>query len=165
MDKWEIFEPTTYEKEVENKEDMVRRISIMYSIDYITDDNPSKINNYTGLSQVLIYSLGLEDELDLMELEDDVYAFSQKGEDFHFCIKDIPKNSFKEKILTMKLAQGYFRKILTDDTPSRWNHLSGLDQAICFEFGPIPLDEIERIKKDIVEMRPHLFGGVTSFEG
>ncbi len=66
MDKWEIFEPTTYEKEVENKEDMVRRISIMYSIDYITDDNPSKINNYTGLSQVLIYSLGLEDELDLM---------------------------------------------------------------------------------------------------
>ncbi len=157
---WEIFNPITCQKEKENKREILKKVIELYCDDYITDDNPSKINSFTGLSQVLIYSLGIVDGLDLLELEDDMLEFSEVGLGSPIPFRDIPRHSFKEKLITTKLAQGYLRKILTDDAPSQWNGLSGLDQAICFEFGRIPLYRIKEIKKSIINLRPYLLGGV-----
>ena len=160
----EIWKQTDSDNTEVKTEEILTKVKSMYALGYITDDNPSQINGCTGLSQVLLYSLPIDDELDLLEYEEGIHDFAEEMEDVHFGTVDIPRGSFLERISVIKLAQAVIGSILTDDNHSGWNKFSGLEQAICYEFGPIPLNRISEIKEKIKSMMPEILGGVRGRE-
>lgn len=68
--------------------------------------------------------------------------------------KDGVKQEIKEKI-----AWSYSLHELTDDNVSRWVGLSGFEQAILYEFGPVLVEKFEELKSKILGMERDLRGG------
>ncbi len=160
----EFFEDPESERgsrqEKANIEAIKKRIAIGILNRDITDDNPSDENGYTGLEQIIIYEFPEKGEMFLEELKEDIIAKAQEIEDEEDIEEAYPfLGSDGEETIINKLAKSNLEGILTEDAVSPWCGFTGLEQAIVYEFGPVPEDVILEIKKKVYSSQLVMRGG------
>lgn len=140
-------------------EEKMDRIARFYYLSYVTDDNPSPFNELTGLEQVVNYEFDLEDEFESSDVIDDIVSRAKVMKSFQSEELYRNPNEVETRAILIKLAKGIYIDLLTEDNPSRWNELTGLEQAICYEFGPRSKEEIKNIRKRLLRVQHELNGG------
>lgn len=160
----EFFEDPESERgsreEKANIEAIKKRIAIGILNRDITDDNPSDENGYTGLEQIIIYEFPENGEMYLEELKEDIIAKAQEIEDDEEIEDGYPfLGSDGEKTVIVKLTKSFLEGTLTDDAISPWCGFTGLEQAIVYEFGPVPEDVILEIRKKMYSSQLVMRGG------
>lgn len=176
----------SFEKGSNDSEDMeLRRRNLGSIIAYgivdgiLTTDNPSPLNQLTGLDQIcFFYSEGLgcspsvfknivlEEYREIRFFDgddnwDEDYEDEEGNEDEDYDEYNDEQNKEDESATNRHFALGLRLNVLTDDNPSELNGLTGLEQVISFVYGTIRRDEIKRIKNEIMveEMKLYFSGG------
>lgn len=124
----------------------------------ITDDNPSDINGYTALEQVIMYEFNIDDDEDIEDIKDEIICLARDleldDED-----KGLLVRAFDQDKINKKIAKSIIHGIITDDKESPWSGLSSLEQIISYECGSVDVYVIFDIKKAIKGTQFDLRGG------
>lgn len=155
----ENLDPEPGDRKDEVKEEIKERIAWSYSLHELTDDNVSELNGLTGLEQIIIYEFDCNSQEELFEMAEEISDLAMEL-DVSESEESFPEiTNQQEQELILKLAKGYYREILTDDNESRWLGLTGFEQAIMYEFGPISIEKFAELKSKILGMERDLRGG------
>lgn len=155
----ENFDSEPEDRKDEVKQEIKEKIAWSYSLHELTDDNVSELNGLTGLEQIIMYEFDCNSQEEIFEMAEEISDLAMEL-DISESEESFPKiTDLQEQELILKLAKGYYREILTDDNVSRWVGLSGFEQAILYEFGPVLVGKFEELKSKILGMERDLRGG------
>ena len=156
------YSPEENPEEQNQREQSIKtRIAMGVLVRDISDDNPSDTNGYTGLEQVIMYCFETEDYTLIQDLKEEIMDIAQDFEEEEY-EEDFPQlEEEDERKILVKIARFVLENIITDDNRSSWSGLSGLEQAIYYEFGPVGSIKLLEIKKKIIGMQMDLRGGST----
>ena len=131
------------------------------SLGFLSHDNPSPKNLYTALEQLILFEFDAienpEIKKELPEIKMDVVSISRGIEYFDYEIFD--RKDIDEKVINIKIAKYVIRGYITDDNISDTVSLTALEQTIYFKYGPLSLEELKAIKREIVAEQINLRGG------
>ncbi len=161
-----FFDPESEHGDSHDSQEFLKeRIALGYLFRDISDDNPSRLNGYTGLDQVIMYSFETYNPIEVEILKAEIISLAQEldGDEVEEGFFDLTND--QQRRILLNISRFVLEKVLTDDNRSIWSDFSGLEQVILFEYGPISSKELMDIKRKLYSVQIELRGGSTLRKG